>query len=144
MQLVGQSCGVCGCRIRDELGARFCSTCGCPVHHSCSREQTPAIEGRCPLCGSGLDHPVAVAVRQQKAEVARAEAEKVEREAKAPKGWRKEIARLCLMFGVVCVPIGLHNSRLLITHLVAIGMGLIGVLIWWMLEGRYIRRFPHE
>jgi hypothetical protein len=48
-QLVGQNCALCGERISNELDARYCPTCGSPVHDRCAR--TGASTG-CPECGA--------------------------------------------------------------------------------------------
>ena len=54
-QLVGQNCVRCGERIPSELDARFCRTCGSPVHDRCAR---PSVEAGCPACGAALSAPV--------------------------------------------------------------------------------------
>lgn len=51
MQLVGQNCVRCGERIPNDLEARFCQTCGSPVHDRCAR---PSGEAGCPVCGASV------------------------------------------------------------------------------------------
>jgi hypothetical protein len=49
-QLVGQACAACKGRIGSELDARFCPSCGCPVHDNCRGAATEP--GGCPACGA--------------------------------------------------------------------------------------------
>ncbi|MBX9625150.1 MAG: hypothetical protein K2X82_15190 [Gemmataceae bacterium] len=52
-QLVGMSCVVCGKRVSSELDARFCRSCGYPVHDACAvPPPEPGPARRCRTCGA--------------------------------------------------------------------------------------------
>jgi hypothetical protein len=53
LQLVGLNCTVCTQRISCDLDGRFCTTCGCPVHHECIKPiSADAAGARCAACGT--------------------------------------------------------------------------------------------
>jgi hypothetical protein len=65
-QLVGQTCVRCRALIEAEYDARFCNACGCPVHDRCVSADALAGGDGCGICGGQPDHPVAVAVREER------------------------------------------------------------------------------